>query len=679
MQWTRSLGLIACLAFGSIQAAPFYADKPLAHPLITGLTESQATLAFIKQAGGVKGYYSVDPDESQPQLLDDFGNATIESVFNIALDSESPIRLVLFKQGGQYRVYAYRYNENDQLYQRLDKLQPALERITKDRKKLDALTVKQALRQLTPLNYSVFYEDSGIDEFDQLDHSAGTLVGYFDQGGKPISANPPGTDQDSYKKTFAEKDGRFLTVTYWRGDAPAQEGEPLLYTYRASRVAWETEPQRFTGSEDGPSVAYSGSGAVAAVGAYAQGQRTGKWGIGGPQGSWSQGGYINGKRQGQWNLDHESEGYFMTGEYRDDLREGRWDIHLAEFETPQDGGFVTYARDLRNGPSERRENGQVIERGDYLDDRRQGLWLTPEGTGHFDQGVRSGPWQLKAAEGHTHSVGFVADKMDGELRDTDAKGVLRVIEHYRGGILWGTQEGYNDAGQLMYSYNYENGQREGRSLVYSADGKVLLSDISYRNGSLQGPYLTFLADGSPATVGRVEGSDFIGLMTQLDEHGQIFSATPRCRFESYRTEVQNCGMAREFRQGRVTSERDYLYGELQEYREYDAQSGRKTRERVIAADDKVSEITYYDNGQIDCQVNKAGFEWMTINQQRLKNHDRAKLAGEQLCYHRNGAIKSRELLDNGLSACRLVYDENGTQTASSPTGCGAPATAAASQ
>lgn len=672
MQWTRSLGLIACLAFGSTQAAPFYADKSLAHPLFVGLAESSATLAFIKQGGGVKGYYSIDPDESQPQLLDDFGDATIESVFNVALDDESLTRLVLFKQRGQYRVHAYRYNEDDRLYQRLENLQPALDRIAKDRKKLDAPTVKQALRQLTPLNYSYFYEDSGFDEFNQLDHSAGTLVGYFDQNGQPITASPPGAEQYSYKKTFAEKDGRFLTATYWRGETPALEGEPLLYNYRASRIAWETEPQRFTGSEDGACVEYSNSSrAVAAQGTYAHGQRTGKWGIGGPHNSWSQGRYIDGKRQGQWSLSNESEGYFMTGEYRDNLREGRWTINLVESEIPESGGFVTYARDLRNGPSEVREGGVVVERGDYLDDLRQGPWLTREGTGNFDQGLRSGPWQLKTAEGHTHSVGFVADKMEGELRDTDTKGVLRVIEHYRGGILWGTQEGYNDAGQLMYSYNYENGQREGRSLVYSADGKVLLSDMSYHNGNQQGPYLTFLADGSPATVGRVEGSDFIGLMTQLDEHGQIFSATPRCRFESYRSEVRNCGMAREFRQGRVTRERDYLFGELQEYREYDARTGRKTRERVIGEDDKVSEITYYDNGQIDCQVNKVGFEWMTVNQQRLKNHGQAKLAGEQLCYHRNGAIKSRELIDNGLSACRIVYDESGQRLSSSPTGCGA--------
>lgn len=71
---------------------------------------------------------------------------------------------------------------------------------------------------------------------------------------------------------------------------------------------------------------------------------------------------------------------------------------------------------------------------------------------------------------------------------------------------------------------------------------------------------------------------------------------------------------------------------------------------------------------------------MTVNQQQVKSHESdGQLTGEQLCYHRNGAIKSRELIDNGLSACRIVYDESGNRLSSSPTNCGAPATAAAGQ
>lgn len=678
MQWTRALGLIACLALSQAQAAPFYEGKTLAHPLITGLAESSATLAFIKTPAGVRGYYAVDEAQSQAQLLDDFGKASIESVFNIALDNQHLTRLVLFKLQGNYHLRAYRYDDNDHLYSRLGNLQKALDRITQGQRKLDARTVNQALSQLTPLNYRVSYEDSGIAEFDQLDHSAGTLVGYFGQDGQPLGNTSPGAEAYSYKKTFGEKQGRYLSVTYQRDQSPALvDGPRQLYNYQASRVTWDTEPARLTGSEDGPSVAYSEDGAIASRGPYTHGQRNGEWGFAGPSNSWSHGPYVDGKRQGQWSLSNESEGYGMTGLYRDDLREGRWDIKLSDSEALEDGGFVTYLHDLRNGPSESREGGAVLERGDYRDDLRQGPWLTTAGSGSYDRGLKSGPWQLKAADGHTHSVSFVADKMQGELRDTDAQGVLRVIEHYRDGLLWGTQEGYNDSGQLMYSYAYENGQREGRSLIYSADGKVLLSDMSYKNGNKQGPYLTFLADGSPATVGRVEGSEFIGLMTQLDEHGQIFSAATRCRFQSYQSTVGLCGMSREFRQGRVTSERDYLYGELQEYREYNAQTGLKTRERVIGEGDQVSEITYYDNGQVECRVNKVGFEWMTINQQKLKNYNQAVLSGEQLCYYPNGVIKSRDFFDKGPTGCKTLYDETGKQTFPGPSGCRRPTSAEA--
>ncbi|AZD52277.1 hypothetical protein C4K19_0461 [Pseudomonas chlororaphis subsp. aurantiaca] len=677
MQWTRSLGLIACLAFGSTQAAPFYADKTLAHPLITGLAESSATLAFIKQAGSVKGYYSVDPDESQPQLLDDFGDATIESVFNIALDNESLTRLVLFKQRGQYRVHAYRYDENDRLYRRLEKLQPALERIAKDRKKLDAPTVKQALRQLTPLNYSVFYEDSGIDEFDQLDHSAGTLVGYFDANGQPITANPPGADQYRYKKTFVEKDGRFLTATYWRGEAPALEGEPLLYNYRASHIAWETEPQRFTGSEDGAYVEYSSfGGAVIAQGAYAHGQRTGEWSFSNPDDGWTHGRFVDGKRQGQWT---ESYGWqTATGEYRDDLREGRWVLSYDEGGESAVTGFQTYVQGVLDGPSEERVDGST-ESGSYRNDKREGPWVTQAGRGNFENGLKSGPWILKTDKGHNQSVNFVADKKDGELRETDANGVLVLIEHYKADVLSGTREGYSPSGNLQYSQQYENGKREGRSLGYSEDGK-LISDISWHNDRYEGPHLTFLRDGTPATVGRFEGGRFVGLMKQYDQDEVLYEEANWCRFDKRGSTVERCGKQRRFTHGKLSWETDFLFGSPQGSIEYNYETGQKIREKIIGDNDQITQRTYYDNGQVECQKNSVGFTWMTINQQQVKSHESdGQLTGEQLCYHRNGAIKSRELIDNGLSACRIVYDESGKRLSSSPTDCGAPATAAAGQ
>lgn len=107
------------------------------------------------------------------------------------------------------------------------------------------------------------------------------------------------------------------------------------------------------------------------------------------------------------------------------------------------------------------------------------------------------------------------------MRETDANGVLVLIEHYKADVLSGTREGYSPSGNLQYSQQYENGKREGRSLGYSEDGK-LISDISWHNDRYEGPHLTFLRDGTPATVGRFEGGRFVGLMKQYDQHEVLY-------------------------------------------------------------------------------------------------------------------------------------------------------------
>lgn len=397
MKWTH-LALIGCIAWGTAHAAPFYDGKPLAHPLLDNLSESSMTLAFFKEADGVKGYYSPSqtPDHS-PQLLDNFGNASIESVFAMSLDHEIPTRFVLLKQQGRYQVRAYRYNANDHLYSQVGSLQKALDRIVDGKKTLDALTVKKALAQLTQLNHRFFFENSDIAEFDQIDHTQGTLVGYFDDSQQLINHTPPGEEQMAYKKTFQKKDGRFLTVTYWRGyGKPLHEGSRTVYNYQVSKIAWESEPTRYRGSEDGDSVAY-GYGFIGAQGKYSHGLRTGEWHFSEGWENHQSGPYVEGKRQGQWYV--TSPENTQTGLYENDQREGRWDILPSENDEPADNdihGFDTYVHDQLNGPSERRVGDKTVERGNYLNGKRQGPWLTEDGSGNYENGEPSGPWTPKA-------------------------------------------------------------------------------------------------------------------------------------------------------------------------------------------------------------------------------------------------------------------------------------------
>lgn len=350
MKWLWALTLMAGLASQTVNAAEFYENKTLAHPLIQGLQESSATLAFIKEAGGVKGYYCVcDKPEASPHRLDDFGQASIESVFLTQLDSEDPIRLVLFKQQTKYRIYAYKYDASSQLYTRVTGLQKALDRIAEGRKRLDALTIKKAMAQLTPINYRFHYEQSGIPEFDQLDLTAGALVGYFDEQTKPLDINTPGTGQYYFKKTYQEKNGRFLTVTFWRGiNTSLNDGNRMLYNYQVSRMAWETAPATFSGSEDGDSVSFN-FGEISGQGSYEKGVRVGAWSFAKESKYSASGDYVAGKRQGEWVETEYSK--TLTGQYVDGEREGRWTILDDGDPDNTTTGFQTYRRGVLDGPS----------------------------------------------------------------------------------------------------------------------------------------------------------------------------------------------------------------------------------------------------------------------------------------------------------------------------------------
>lgn len=428
----------------AVNAAEFYENKTLAHPLIQSLQESSATLAFIKEAGGVKGYYCVcDAPEASPQLLDDYGQATIESVFLMSLDSEDPTRFVLFRQNDRYKIYAYKYDANDHLYSRTTRLQSALDRITQGQKHLDALTIKKALSRITPFNYRLDYEASGVPEFDQIDFSQGKLVGYYGQYYDPLPDPTPDAEPYFFKKTYQEKDGRFLTVTFWRWlDATLIEGNRTLYNYRVRRIAWETDPAKFTGSEDGQSVSYD-SGSISAQGAYKQGVRIGAWSFSKDEKYSESGPFAEGKREGQWTI--YQDGQTLDGEYHNDLREGRWQLSNYDEMEWVASGFQTYAHGQLNGPSELTTAG-VTERGRYVDDLRQGPWETKAGNGNYTDNLQSGPWTLKADNGHTQTVNFVAGKKDGELRETDANGNLTYIEHYKAGVLSGFRESALDSG-----------------------------------------------------------------------------------------------------------------------------------------------------------------------------------------------------------------------------------------
>ncbi|MFA6072439.1 MAG: hypothetical protein WC810_28075, partial [Janthinobacterium sp.] len=185
------LPLLLCSALA--HGAPFYEGKSLAHPAINASQDSGADVAFLKEKEGVNGYYcECKSSSAKPILLDQFGNAVIRSVFYASLDKETDdsvqSMLVLFRQGDKNGLRAYRYHRSSGKYRRLDGLQPALNRIVAQGAAPNAGQVKAALAKLAPMDYSVARGKSGNADFDAIDHTQGTIVGYYSDDGKPVAA-----------------------------------------------------------------------------------------------------------------------------------------------------------------------------------------------------------------------------------------------------------------------------------------------------------------------------------------------------------------------------------------------------------------------------------------------------------------------------------------------------------
>ncbi|MGN8345902.1 toxin-antitoxin system YwqK family antitoxin [Pseudomonas sp. SMV71] len=658
--------VLGCSVSIAAWAEPFYADKPLAHPVIKTSQESGATLAFIREAQGIVGYSCLcDSPNGAPTVLDRYGDASIESVFYANLDSRLQTLIVLSRAKGQYALRGYRFVPSTGEYRRLETLQPVLERIAARHKVLNAALVQKALGEWPPYDYSVTLPRTGVAEFDALDPADGTLVGYFGVDGVPASVGQPAEDphRDTYKKTFQQREGRWLTLTYER--VPPQE-EDVGSAYRVARMAWECDPTLYRGSEEGPWAALAGE-RLLALGDYVQGKRSGQWTEFDEWGNASVGAYENGLRQGVWIV-RDRQGV-SSGMIVDDYYEGRWTIESND-DDGQVSGFDTYKRGDYDGPSERVKNGEVVQRGEFVAGQQHGDWIMPWGEGRYERGVREGRWTLKVGDGHVQVVDFVADKMQGELREVDAAGVLRLVEHYRAGVLDGVRQTYAANGKLTYSASYANGQVDGRALTYSDDGAVLRSDITWRHGVKEGVFRLYHPNGQPDTVATYEADEPIGNLQSFDASGVLIADRNYCHVpDGQSTRIQPCGRQRgAFNNGQFDYESDYLFGNEQSARL--VRDGRTVREVLLGPDDRVTRNEYYPNGQLKSSEARQGFRLITVEGRSYKDYSYARREGEAVYYYPTGVVERRmSFKDDKIVGCYTGYDENGIQNFPPPGGC----------
>jgi len=669
--------LAAALAAPAVHAAPFYANKQLAHPLIASSQDSGLDIVFIKDADGVNAYYCACTSGAQstaPNMLDRFGTAEIRSVFYASLDRNSDPEhqtlLVLLRAGGKPGLRAYRYHDSSGTYRRLADLQPALDRIANAAGPVNAARVKAALAELAPLDYSVARGKSGNPDFDAIDHTAGTVIGYYTLDGQRAAA---GSKQAAiYKKVFKQQGPRFLTASY---TLYSDSGAGELPNYRLWQLTWETAPQEFDGKAHGPSVIYSlawDDNAVIERGQYAAGKRSGMWVRSGMHEGISKGAYVNGLRDGPWH--YEGPRYSEDGVYRNGKREGRWTVtnDAAEDEVT---GFDTYADGQLNGPQERTMGGKLLTRGSYVNGSRQGPWITGEGSGAYANDVRDGPWTLSYKDGDvatTLHATFVQGKKPGAVTAYYASGAPRLRDRYNMDVLDGERIRYAAHGAVLYKATYRNGQLDGREQAFDDTGQVLRLDTHWVMGKKQGLDSRFYANGKPERLAEIERGQLVVHLREYAQDGQLINDIRRCFFTEYDRERNDvCDYHRMFfANGKPQYDYVFQFGERQEGRSWYA-NGKVQDELLVdrAADTSVWN-TYFESGQLKCTEPRKGHGRRTVNGQQILSYGSANRDGDSICYHPNGQVASIRSYRNRLAVdCGKQFDDTGKQTAPGPEGC----------
>lgn len=522
--------LLALGALAPVQAAPrFYTGQPMATATAIERRDGGVVLAFLRENGEVNGYYCQCNEGSEKRMnLDKYGKASIEAVFQLDLDSEGETTLVLSRSANAYGLQAYRYERSGGKMFKVTTLQPALDAIVRGATTMDEAQVRAALASLQLIDYSIAYAPTGVAEFDAIEHAHGALVGYFNIDGELLPDEPADAPAFAYKKTFQEKEGHFLTVTYLLGKGWESGRAP---SYHVKWITWETQPQRFAASQDGVFIEYDVNccvGSVFARGLYVQGKRTGVWHFEEPNTIRSSGAFVDDKAEGPWTYASGDE--TTTGMMQRGQRTGRWEVSpgVAEWRAADMHSFTGYdhfVKDRLNGPSERRIDGVLQWQGNYVNGKKQGQWVEPGGGGNYVDDVKQGPWKKATPDGGRQVLTMLDGKPDGKLEQYAADGQLQLVEHYRLGVLEGPMESFYPDGKRRYQGSFADGKRDGAETLFYPDGEVPQFHRNWHKGVLHGVNIEHFQNGKPKQIGAYNMGNKTGRFQSFRDDGQLIEET----------------------------------------------------------------------------------------------------------------------------------------------------------
>ena len=159
-----------------------------------------------------------------------------------------------------------------------------------------------------------------------------------------------------------------------------------------------------------------------------------------------------GHKTGQWTLFYDDGHVMARGRYKDDRREGKWQFYYR--------------------------GGQVMEEGSYHNGKPQGLWKWYYPDGHvliverYAGGLLDGPYVELSPEGDTVvKANYIEGNLDGPW--LFQLGDYKEVGQYQDGRRTGEWKSYYmPEGKLMCIDYYEDGYREGKHKCYYPNGKV---------------------------------------------------------------------------------------------------------------------------------------------------------------------------------------------------------------
>lgn len=246
----------------------------------------------------------------------------------------------------------------------------------------------------------------------------------------------------------------------------------------------------------------------------------------------------NGKREGTWEI------YFKSGElrsktnFKNGIREGVFEEYYKNGSLKNKKSFINgkingiynnyykngqlwfwteYKDGKRNGDYEKFKNDTLIVKGNYKDDKKEGLWSYTDKLGKVTTQVWSSGMLKSGFFTHRNGTkGMVKNfkregywkeyqKLgisEGNYENDERVGFWKVIDsldvYSKGKFINGYKDGnwerYWRSGKLLSKENYKNNKLDGKRFTYYRNGKIK-SIVNYKNGSEEGDYEIFLDSG----------------------------------------------------------------------------------------------------------------------------------------------------------------------------------------